>query len=81
MKVRHRHTQMDTVNAHARKHTCTGMLQLSMQCSIHTLTYVCVCVHTSVHSNTEAQTYRNTHLCRYMKLTSFRIHLQRPADT
>lgn len=50
MKVRHarehRHTQMNTKDAHTRKHTCTLVIQLSMQCSAHTHTHMYVWEHT-----------------------------------
>lgn len=79
MKVRHarehRHTQMNTKDAHTRKHTCTLVIQLSMQCSAHTHSHVCLGTH-SMHGKTEAYTHRNIHRYRDRTLTSIRNHVQ-----
>ena len=43
-------------------------------------TFTCMSVYTHVHGNTEAHTDTNTHMCRDVILTSFKIHMQRLAE-
>lgn len=73
VKVRHsrehRHIQVDTVDAHMHTHDTTK------DAMFHKFT--CMSVYTHVHGNTEAHTDTNTHMCRDVTLTSFKIHMQR----